>query len=94
MFALKGSNKKQYAVKVGMVGDIMHQLRGPWKQELLLIEITAKPSFLDQLHMSVQREILEESPLPTYTAFIAPGDLKSDFTKNSKAQPKLSTICT
>lgn len=91
---LEGSNKKQHAVKVGMVGDILHQLRGPWKQESSLIKITAKPSFLDQLHMSLQREILEETPLPTYTAFIAPGDLKSYFTKNSKARPKLSTICT
>lgn len=50
----------------GREGDTLHQLRGPWKQEPLLIEITAKPSFLDQLCMSIQREILEEGDATTY----------------------------
>lgn len=50
----------------GREADTLHQLRGPWKQESLLIELTAKPFFLDQLYMNVQREVLEEGDTTTY----------------------------
>lgn len=54
----------------GGEGDPLQQLRGPWKQESLLIERAAKPSSLDWLHMSKQGEILEARDIAAFVLSI------------------------
>lgn len=74
---------------------MLNQLRGPWKQESLLIEITAKSSFLDQLYKRMQREILEERHTTTYVNSIHISRRSEvRLHQDLKAGPIFSTICT
>lgn len=59
------------------------------------MEITAKPTFLDQLCMSTSRGALEETATNTYIHGFASSEvLTSAFAKNLKAQLKFSTVYT